>query len=99
AERRRTADRPGPAGGLAGRPVPWYPDDAVRPADGGPGPARADAPRAAAGDDAAAAGPGPPAPTARLGTVPVTIMVPNGPGACPADRGCVPMDGRTAAAQ
>ena len=34
------------------------------------------------------AGAGPPAPAARLGTVPVTIMVPNGPGACPADRGC-----------
>src|SRR4029079_14789397 len=84
AERRRTADRPGPAGGLAGRPVPRHPDDAVRPADSGPGAARADAPRAAAGDDAAAAGSGSAAPAARLGTVPVTTMIPNDPGACPA---------------
>ena len=36
---------------LSGRPVPRHPDDAVRPADGGPRPARADAPRPAARDD------------------------------------------------
>ena len=43
--RRRAADRPGPARRLARGAVPRHPDGAVRPADGGPGPARADAPR------------------------------------------------------
>ena len=47
--RRRAADRAGPAGRLAGGPVPRHPDGAVRPADGGAGAAGADAPRAAAG--------------------------------------------------
>ena len=54
AQRGRAAGRPGPAGRLAGGPVPRHPDHAVRPADGGPGPARADAPGAAAGRDARA---------------------------------------------
>ena len=46
--RGRAADRPGPAGRLARGPVPRHPDRAVRPADGGPRPAGADArPRAA----------------------------------------------------
>ena len=45
--RRRAADRPGPAGRVAGRPVPRHPDRAGRAADGGPGAAAADAPAAA----------------------------------------------------
>ena len=47
AERRRAADRPGPAGRLARRAVPRHPDRAGRAADGGAGPAAADAPAAA----------------------------------------------------
>ena len=42
--RRRAADRAGAAGGLAGGAVPRHPDRAVRPADGGPPAAGADAP-------------------------------------------------------
>ena len=38
------ADRPGPAGGLARGPLPRHPGHPGRPADGGPGPARGDAP-------------------------------------------------------
>ncbi len=45
---RRAADRPGPAGRLAGRAVPRHPDRAVRPADGRPSAAGADAPGRAA---------------------------------------------------
>src|SRR5204862_3290351 len=70
AQRVRAADRPGAAGGLARGAVPRHPDHAVRPADGGQGPARADAPRAPARDDA----PGPAGGTAaapRLRSVPV----------------------------
>ena len=44
AERRRTAGGAGPTGGLAGRLVPRYSGHPVRPADGGPGSARAHAP-------------------------------------------------------
>ena len=40
---RRAADRAGPAGRLAGGAVPRHPDRAVRPADGRPRAARADA--------------------------------------------------------
>lgn len=47
-ERRRAAHRPGAAGGLAGGPLPRHPDHPLRPADGGPRPAGADAPRPAA---------------------------------------------------
>ena len=43
AERVRAADRAGPAGRLARRSVPRHPDRDLRPADGGPRPARADA--------------------------------------------------------
>ena len=43
ADRGRAADRPGPAGGLARGPLPRHPGHAVRPADGGPPAARADA--------------------------------------------------------
>ena len=46
---RRAADRPGPAGRLAGGPVPRHPDRDLRPADGRPRAVRADAPRAPAG--------------------------------------------------
>ena len=45
--RRRAAHRPGPAGRVAGGPVPRHPDRARRAADGGPGAAAADAPAAA----------------------------------------------------
>ncbi len=47
-QRRGAAHRAGPAGGLAGGALPRDPDDALRPADGGAGPAGADAPRPAA---------------------------------------------------
>ena len=57
ADRRRAADRPGPARRLARRPVPRHPGHAVRPADGGPPAARADAP-AAPGRPGGAPGPG-----------------------------------------
>ncbi len=43
AVRRRAADRAGAAGRLARGPVPRHPDRAVRPADGGPPAAGADA--------------------------------------------------------
>ena len=46
--RRRAADRPRPAGGLAGGPVPRHPGHAGGPAGGGPGPAGRDAPAVAA---------------------------------------------------
>ena len=48
--RRRAAGRQGPAGRLAGGPVPRHPGDAVRPADRRPPAARADAPAAAGRD-------------------------------------------------
>ena len=47
-ERRRAAHRPGAAGRVARGPVPRDPGDADVPADGGPGPARGDAPAGAA---------------------------------------------------
>ena len=47
-DRGRAADRPGPARRLARGPVPRHPDRDLRPADGRPRPARADAPRAPA---------------------------------------------------
>ena len=50
--RGRAADRPGPAGRLARGSLPRHPDRDLRPADGGPGAARADASRAAARRDA-----------------------------------------------
>ena len=60
--RGRAADRAGPAGRLARGAVPRHPDRDLRPADGRPRPARADAPGAAAGHDAdEAAQPGRPA--------------------------------------
>ena len=55
----RAADRPGPAGRLARGPVPRHPDRDLRPADGRPRPARADAPRAARGRAPSDAGDGP----------------------------------------
>ena len=58
ADRVRAAHRPGPAGRLAGGPVPRHPDRDLRPADGRPRPARADAPRAAARRAAPGAGNG-----------------------------------------
>ncbi len=70
-----------------------HPDHAVRPADGGPRPARADAARAAARDDAAAARARSTAPAAGLRSVPVKAKIlPNGPGACPGAPG--PRTGR-----
>jgi hypothetical protein len=54
---------PRPSWSAGWRAVPRHPDRAVRPADGRPGPAGADAPRAAAGrgrDDAAGRPGGPP---------------------------------------
>ena len=62
--RRRAADRPGPAGRLAGRLVPRHPDRAVRPADGRAPAAGADAgpgrvaPRRVRGRRGSAAGTG-----------------------------------------
>ena len=63
--RGRAAGRPGPARRLARGPVPRHPGHAVRPADGRPPAARADAGPAHAGPGAGAAadaGPGPGAP-------------------------------------
>ena len=58
--RRRAADRPGPAGRLAGGAVPRHPDRAVRAADGRPRAARGDARagRCRAAADARAGQPG-----------------------------------------
>src|SRR4029453_16174604 len=47
AHRVGAADRPSPAGRLAGGALPWHSDGAVRSADGGASPTRADAPRPA----------------------------------------------------
>ena len=64
AQRVRAAHRQGPAGRLAGGPVPRHPGHAVRPADGRPPAARRDAPAAAAGRGASR----PATSTARPGT-------------------------------
>ncbi len=82
-QRSRAAGRAGPAGRLAGGPLPRDPDRVVRPADGGPGAAGADAPRAAARDDAGPAGPKErPQQAPGLGPAPVGVLLSERTAAC-----------------